>query len=644
MANRSRRPWVNRAGVAGVAVIVGVAAGIGISQAMASGGSGYRTATATVATVKKTLTVGGTTQPEHQATAAFQVGGTISAVKVGQGQKVSAGQIIATLDSTELQQQVSIAQTNLAAAQAVLTENEAGQAAGSTGGSSAQTAAVVTGGATAVLTAAVGRPASGQTSLKQAQQAVVNGQHTADMDLQTAGVSLRNAETICSSASSPPPTTTPPPNSTSTTTTPTTTAPPSPTSTTAAPPTSSTTASATSAGLTAAILTSASASSSACTAALNQAMVAENQVSKDQQNLAAAETTLAQILSSQATAPTPSSGHTPSGPSSGGGSGTKQGNGTGGFSGSSSSGGRSGFSSSGASRSTGSGQTGGTGQTGGSQGSGGSFSNNASGASGAAVNSAQQLASDQATIDSDQAALVRAQQSLAEAQLTSPMAGTVAAVTLQAGQTVNAGSTDNAIQIINSGSYQTSASLTTSQVAAVKVGDPAQVTVDGTSGTLSGVVSRVGPVLVSGSTYSYPVVVELQESGSGIAAGSAGQVEIDLAQAANAVVVPTSAVHTTGAGRNYVTVLQAGKETTRMVTVGVVGATYTQILSGLSRGTTVVLADLSTPVPSSSSNLNTGRFGGLGGLGGGGGFGGRGGLGGGGGFPAGSVSRTPVVG
>ena len=160
------------------------------------------------------------------------------------------------------------------------------------------------------------------------------------------------------------------------------------------------------------------------------------------------------------------------------------------------------------------------------------------------------------------------------------------------------------VQIINSGTYQTTASLTSSQVATVKVGDPAQVTVDGTTGSLSGVVSRVGPVLTSGSTYTYPVVVALQGRGSGIAAGSAGQVQIDLAQATNTLVVPTSAVHTTSAGRSYVTVLRDGKQVTAPVTVGVVGATYTQIVSGLSRGTTVILANLSTPVPSSSNELD----------------------------------------
>ena len=59
-----------------------------------------------------------------------------------------------------------------------------------------------------------------------------------------------------------------------------------------------------------------------------------------------------------------------------------------------------------------------------------------------------------------------------------------------------------------------------------------------------------------------------------------------------------------------------------------VGDAYTQVLSGLTPGESVVLADYAEPVPSS----NTATLGGIGGLsGGGGGFGG-GGFGGGGSF------------
>ena len=63
--------------------------------------------------------------------------------------------------------------------------------------------------------------------------------------------------------------------------------------------------------------------------------------------------------------------------------------------------------------------------------------------------------------------------------------------------------------------------------------------------------------------------------------------------------------------------------TRKFIKIGMVGDTYTQVLSGLSPGESVVLADYAEAVPSSntdSTNLGTA-------LGGGGGFGGFGGAG-----------------
>jgi HlyD family secretion protein len=145
------------------------------------------------------------------------------------------------------------------------------------------------------------------------------------------------------------------------------------------------------------------------------------------------------------------------------------------------------------------------------------------------------------------------------------------------------------------------------------------VTIDGRSGTLNGTVSRVGPVTTSSSSYSYPLIVALSSAPTettDAVTGSTAQVSIDIAQADDTLVVPTSAVHTSSAGNSYVTVLQAGKQIRRTVKVGVVGNTYTQIISGLTAGTVVVLADPSQAVPSSSSNstINLRGLGGSGGL------------------------------
>jgi trimeric autotransporter adhesin len=237
------------------------------------------------------------------------------------------------------------------------------------------------------------------------------------------------------------------------------------------------------------------------------------------------------------------------------------------------------------------------------------------------------LASDQAAIDSATASLIEAQQSLNDAQLTSPLAGTVASVTLTVGQTVTAGSTNDAITIINSGSYQATGSLTSTQAAEVKVGDQALVTVNGMTGTLTGTVTRVGPVDASNSSYTYPLIVLLSGGSHGIAAGSTAQVQVVLHEVNNTRAVPTSAVHTVG-NNSYVFVPESGQEARKKISVGIVGSVYTQVTAGITKGTSVILADMSQAVPSSSTSSSTTGFGGAGGggfAGGGGGFSGAGG-------------------
>ena len=344
-------------------------------------------------------------------------------------------------------------------------------------------------------------------------------------------------------------------------------------------------------------------------------MADQQQVSRDQQSVQSAETALAQILTAESA--TNSKTGSSSGAPSGGSSGTGKG-----FSGSSGSSSK-GFTGSGGSSSQGfTGSGGSSGTSGTSKGFSGSGGSGGSGNSptNTATNSAAQLASDQATIDSDQANLVSAQQSLDNGTLKAPMAGTVAAVDVSAGQSVSTGSTSSAITITDPGSYQTTSSLTSSQVGEVATGDHVQVSIDGQTGSYSGTVTRVGPVNSGSSGYTYPLVVALSPgslSPSTTVAGSTAQLTVDIAQASHAVVVPTSAVHTSAAGRTYVITLKSGQEVDTTVKVGVVGDVYTQITSGLSAGTQVVLANNATPVPSSSSNsTNTlRRLGGAGGLG-----------------------------
>jgi multidrug efflux pump subunit AcrA (membrane-fusion protein) len=271
------------------------------------------------------------------------------------------------------------------------------------------------------------------------------------------------------------------------------------------------------------------------------------------------------------------------------------------------------------------------------KGSGGSAVSGGSGAS-SPSDSAATIASDEATIDTAEANLVNAQQSLSDAQLTAPITGTVASVGMSVGDTVSADSSTETIVIIGTQSFEAEATLSSTQVSSVKVGDPADVSVDGTNKPIAGSVSQVGPVQSSDGTYTYPVVVALPPSATGLFAGSSANISITTSQVENVLAVPTSAVNTEGT-RSFVVELSAGNPVDKTVKVGVVGYTYTQLISGLKEGDRVVLANYSEAVPTSSATT-LGGFGG-GGFGGAGRFGAGGaGLGGGGRFTVGGGGAT----
>lgn len=261
---------------------------------------------------------------------------------------------------------------------------------------------------------------------------------------------------------------------------------------------------------------------------------------------------------------------------------------------------------------TGSGSSGSP-SNGGSSPSNGSSSHN-SGASGN-TDTPEQIASDQAAIDTARANLIEAQQSLKEATLTSPISGTVVSVAIKNGDTVSAGSSTEIITILGTNSYEVTATLNSSQIPSVKVGQSAIVEVDGLDGNVEGTVSQVGPIQSTSSGFSYPVVVALPATSSTVYAGSSANVAITTGGVSKVVAVPTSAVQTLGT-RSYVVELSKGALTRRFIKVGMVGDVYTQVDSGLSPGQSVVLVDYAQAVPSSNTDSNgLGNF-----LGGGGNF------------------------
>src|SRR4051794_27990562 len=104
-----------------LSVAVVGAGGLAYGAIGSSGGSPTRTATrlvsATVGTVSQTVTATGTVQPASSYDLNFVNGGVLTAVKVKAGDKVTANQVLATIDPAKAEVALEAAQAARGAAQ-----------------------------------------------------------------------------------------------------------------------------------------------------------------------------------------------------------------------------------------------------------------------------------------------------------------------------------------------------------------------------------------------------------------------------------------------------------------------------------------------------------------------------------------------
>lgn len=564
-----------------LAVLVLVAAGTTAAGALsAGGGARYRTATAVMGSVDQELSGVGTVSAVNRISLTFPVSGTIASIPVTVGTKVSAGEVLAQLSPTELDQAVNTAEANLASAQQTLASDQASQ----TESTATESAQVITNDAesadsagTIVLTASVAprpsgnapgdnapggtAPASGNLNqliaqITAGQQAVVAAQQKLDQDLAAAESALATCQNALSSGTSGAPPAIP----------------------TASSPTATSTSASASATVSAAASTPAAGAGDATCLAAIKAAPSQADADQDEQARGAAEQKLdaaVNALEAAAKKAASSSGKSSAGASSGAGRST----GTG----------------SGASKSSPRSSGGGSSTGGNSAGSG--FSSGGSRTSTGPA-SAAQVAADQAQIDAAQAQLVVAQQNRKAAVLTSPLDGTVAAVSMTVGKSAGSASS---ITVIGTGQSQVSTTVGLADIDKVKVGDQASIKVDGISANLTGKVSLIGLMnTTSGSSTAYPVTILLDPTSQKLYDGSGAATQIRIASVDNVLTVPSSAVRSIGQ-LDTVSVLTNGKPVTARVTIGAVGTDRTQILSGLKAGQQVVLANLAEKLPTSSS-------------------------------------------
>lgn len=254
---------------------------------------------------------------------------------------------------------------------------------------------------------------------------------------------------------------------------------------------------------------------------------------------------------------------------------------------------------------------------------------------------AQQIEMDQSQVDIAQVGVTDAEAAVAATTLKAPSGGIVEEVNVTSGEEVASGGTggasasgssSHAVVIITPGVFEVTGSVSDALVNEIAVGQTAEVVAAGSSDAVAGKVTEVAEeATVTSGVATFPVTVVLSGASPSLRPGMSASVSVVINQVVGVVTVPTSAVHTTGTG-STVTLFVNGKPDPVAVTVGAADATRTQILTGVKVGDVVVIATVTSTIPSATGT--TGRS-----LTGGGGFGGAGGFGGGG-FGGGGTGRA----
>lgn len=206
---------------------------------------------------------------------------------------------------------------------------------------------------------------------------------------------------------------------------------------------------------------------------------------------------------------------------------------------------------------------------------------------------AQDIAAAAAQVKQAEFAVQQARKALDRASITAPHAGIVAQVNLQPGLWATANST--AIILVDLSQFQLDVLVSETDIARVRVGQSVHVTLDALSGvSLAAHVTSIAPAAtVTQGVVNYAVKITLDETDPALRPSMTAVATIVVDERQNVLLAPNRAIKSSGQTK-FVNVQRGNQVVTTTVTLGLVGETYSEILSGLQAGETVIVPGTTT--------------------------------------------------
>ncbi|HVD01883.1 MAG TPA: HlyD family efflux transporter periplasmic adaptor subunit, partial [Candidatus Dormibacteraeota bacterium] len=256
-----------------------------------------------------------------------------------------------------------------------------------------------------------------------------------------------------------------------------------------------------------------------------------------------------------------------------------------------------------------------------------------------AANRPATIQMEQSQIAAAQAQVDTAQSNLDGATLTAPVDGIITAVNAQAGDSIAANSGSSGAEapgstallpssgtgtgsggagggsafmtLVSTANYQTVVTFAESDAAKVAAGQVGQVTFDAISGLTVPVhvLAVAGSATVVSNVVNYYVTLSLDSTDPRLRPGMTTNATLITAEADNVLTVQNSALIHRGT-QVFVNLLEGTKQVLTAVTVGVVGTTTTEVMTGVREGDTVVIPTVSATRSTTTLGGGGGRFGG----------------------------------